>query len=275
MDLICEERESDSPFVERIWHSQGLEVGHFISMAEVECGMVVTKFRGRTFITLRGPATKATPAFCPAGAEFVGIQFKPGVFMQDLPANLVMERHDVNLPEATSTSFWLDGSAWEYPDYENADTFVDWLVNDELLAHDPLVSAVLHGQPVELSLRTLQRRFLRATGLTLNSMHQINRALFATQLLKGGTSILDTVFEAGYFDQPHLTRALRRFVGLTPAQITNPDRPERLSFLYKQNPSWLRYNTNVLRMADGFPSLYTSATVIENPQEQNSNTING
>jgi len=259
MDLICDERESDSPFVERIWHGQGIEAGDFISMAEVEYGMVVTKFRGNTFITLRGPATKATPAFCPPDAEFVGIQFKPGVFMRELPANVVMERQDITLPEASSTTFWLDGSAWEYPDYENADTFVDWLFQDDLLVYDSLVNAVLDRQPVELSLRTVQRRFLRATGLPVNTIHQINRALLATEMLKEGQSILDTVFEAGYFDQPHLTRALKRFVGLTPAQITNPNRSERLSFLYKQNPSWLGYNTNVLRMTGGLPSLSTSS----------------
>jgi hypothetical protein len=206
MDLICDERGSDSPFVERIWHSQGETAGAFISMAEIECGMVVTRYKGRTLVTLRGPATRATAAFCPADAEFIGIQFKPGVFMPDLPATLVMERRDINLPEATSTSFWLNGSAWRYPDYENADTFVDWLVRDDLLVYDPLVSAVLHGTPVALSLRTVQRRFLQTTGLTHNAIHQINRARFATSLLKCGTSILDTVYEVGYFDQPHLTR---------------------------------------------------------------------
>jgi hypothetical protein len=52
MDLVCTERESDSAYVERIWHCQGEKAGTFISMAEIECGMVVTKFRGRTFITL-------------------------------------------------------------------------------------------------------------------------------------------------------------------------------------------------------------------------------
>jgi AraC-like DNA-binding protein len=250
MDLICEERLSDAPFVERVWHSQGEQAGPFISMAEIECGMVVTKFRSQTIITLRGPATKATPAFCPPDAEFIGIQFKPGVFVRDLPAQIVMDRQDINLPDASSTSFWLDGSAWEYPNYENADTFVDWLVDEDILEYDPLVDEVLRGHLVDLSLRTVQRRFLRATGLTHNAIHQINRALFATSLLKGGASIasiLDTVFELGYFDQPHLTRALKRFIGLTPTQIMDPGRQERLSFLYKKNPPWLRYNTNVLK----------------------------
>jgi AraC-like DNA-binding protein len=83
--------------------------------------------------------------------------------------------------------------------------------------------------------------------LTHNAIYQINRALFATSLLKGGRSILDAAFESGYFDQPHLTRALKHYIGLTPAQIIDPERLERLSFLYKKNSPWLRYNTNVLK----------------------------
>src|SRR5512139_457997 len=114
MDLMCEERLSDAPLVERIWRNQAERAGPFISMAEVECGFVVTKHRRKTTIPLRGPATSATPAFCPADAEFIGIQFKPGAFIPNLPAKMAMDRHDLNLPEATGKSFWLNGSTWQY-----------------------------------------------------------------------------------------------------------------------------------------------------------------
>lgn len=247
MDLICEERLSDAPFVERIWRSRGERAGPFISIAETEWSLVVTKYRGVTGITLRGPTTSATPAFCPSDAEFFGIQFKPGAFMPNLPARVVMNRHDLNLPPASTTSFWFHGSAWQYPSYENADTFVNQLVRSELLLYDLIVGAVLQAQPVHLSLRTVQRRFLQATGLTHNTLYQISRAQHAAILLKQGVSILETMDQAGYFDQPHLTRALNNFIGLTPAQIKDQGRTERLSFLYKQNPPWLRYNTNVLK----------------------------
>jgi hypothetical protein len=109
------------------------------------------------------------------------------------------------------------------------------LVRAGLLLYDPVVGAIRQGHPVDMSLRTVQRRFLQVTGLTNNIMYQIERARHAAALLKQGVSILDTVDQAGYFDQPHLTRALRRFIGLTPAQLTDQNRPERLSFLYKKN----------------------------------------
>ena len=249
MDLMCEERESDSSYVARIWHTRGEKAGPFISIAETEWALVVTKYRGKTSITLRGPTTSATSAFCPSDAEFFGIQFKPGAFMPNLPAKVVMNRHDLNLPSASSTSFWFQGSAWQYPSYENADTFVNRLVRNGLLIYDPVVEAVLQAQPVDLSLRTVQRRFLQATGLTYNTLYQISRAQYATMLLKEGVSILETVEQAGYFDQPHLTRALKHFIGLTPAQIADQRRTERLSFLYKKNSPWLHYNTNVLKTA--------------------------
>src|SRR5438270_126041 len=55
-------------------------------------------------------------------------------------------------------------------------------------------------------------------------------------LLKQGVSILDTVEQAGYFDQPHLTRSLKYLIGQTPAQILEKSRPEQMPFLYKTTP---------------------------------------
>jgi methylphosphotriester-DNA--protein-cysteine methyltransferase len=65
----------------------------------------------------------------------------------------------------------------------------------------------------------VQYRFLHATGLTNKTIHQITRARQAYDLLWRGVSILDTVAEAGYADQPHLTKSLKRYFGQTPAQI--------------------------------------------------------
>jgi AraC-like DNA-binding protein len=233
VDLICYARPSDSPLVETVWHSQSEEAVPFISMADRHWEIVVTKHEGKTFLTVRGPETRATPAHGLIGAEFVGIQFKAGAFMPNLPTKMVMDRRDLNLPEATGKSFWLNGSVWQYPNYENADTFVDWLVRDGLLVYDPIVETVLQGQPVEMSLRTVQRRFLRTTALTHNTIYQIERARYATSLIKQGASIPDVAYQAGYFDQPHLTRSLKHYIGLTPSQIKNQNRSERLSFLYK------------------------------------------
>ena len=119
MDLICDERKSASPFVERIWRSHSGNGGAFLSMSDSHWGMVLTRYRGKTTLTIRGPETVATPAYSPADAEFIGIQFKAGVFMPYIPVGLVLNRKDLNLPEASNNSFWLNSSSWQFPDFEN------------------------------------------------------------------------------------------------------------------------------------------------------------
>ena len=189
--------------------------------------MVVTKYRGKTSFTVRGPETKATPLhYQSIGAEWLGIRFKLGTFMPYLPPGKLLDRRDANLPEATSKSFWLQGSAWEFPNFENADTFVERLVREGLLVRDPVVDAVLQGQPQKLSVRAVQYRFLQATGLTHRTIQQIERARYAMSFLQRGASISDAVYQSGYFDQAHLTRALKRFAGQTPAQIARMSKPE-------------------------------------------------
>jgi transcriptional regulator GlxA family with amidase domain len=96
-----------------------------------------------------------------------------------------------------------------------------------------VVKSVLTGSPEDVSTRTVQRRFLQATGITHNAVYQIERARQATLLLKSGLSILDTVEQAGYYDQPHLTRSLKRYIGQTPTQIQDKKEAQPLSFLYK------------------------------------------
>src|SRR5258708_33854991 len=192
-DLICDERPSDTPFVERIWSGHSERDCSVISRAESHWEMVVTKFQGKATLTLRGPETRAMPAYGPADAEFFAIQFRAGAFMPHMPAKMVMDLHNVNLPEASSKSFWLHGSVWQIPNFENADTFVNRLVRDGLLVYDPIVGPVLPGQPVKMSLRTVQRRFLEATGLTYNTVFQIKRARYPTILLKQGVSMSATI----------------------------------------------------------------------------------
>jgi AraC-like DNA-binding protein len=233
--LVFEDRPSDSPLVERVWRSRSERAGTFLSVAASHCEMALTRHRGKTFMTLRGPETRPTTAHCPADGEWLGIRFSLGTFLPHHPAATLMDRRDVNLPGVTCRSFWFQGSAWEYPDYENAETFVTRLLRAGLLARDPAVSAALRGEWQALSRRSTQRHFLRATGMTHGAYRRIERARYATRLLQRGVSILDTVHRAEYFDQAHLTRSLRRLIGETPVRIR--ERATQLSFLYKTSPA--------------------------------------
>jgi methylphosphotriester-DNA--protein-cysteine methyltransferase len=137
----------------------------------------------------------------------------------------------VTLPGATKRAFWLGGSAWEYPTFENADTFVARLAKKGILIRDRAVDAIVRGEQEPLSNRTAQRHFARATGLTRATYRKIKRARFAASLLLEGVPILDVVHLAGYCDQPHLTRSLKILVGQTPAEIARGEK--QLSYLYK------------------------------------------
>ncbi|WP_205661241.1 hypothetical protein [Amycolatopsis vastitatis] len=56
-------------------------------------------------------------------------------------------------PYTTPRSFVLQGSEWEIPTYENAETFVERLVRAGLLVRDPLVTDVVAGERPVLAVR--------------------------------------------------------------------------------------------------------------------------
>lgn len=212
------QRSSDSPLVDTIWHGIAEQDGQFTAPADGRWELIVKCEGKRTMLLVSGPTTKAVPTSFRAGTEILSIKFHLGVFMPALPMLSVLDVQSA-LPEATSCTFWLHSRAWEIPTYENADTFVSWLTRDAALTCDPLIQGVLRDEPQYWSIHTIRRRFLHATGFTQIKLRQIERARRAADLLMAGTPILDTLEATGYFDQAHLTKALRHFIGHTPGQI--------------------------------------------------------
>lgn len=228
--ITFEDRLSDSPVVERVWRSQSDRAGEFHSIAGCHWGMVVSRVRGQISLTVRGPETFATIANCPPEGEWVGVLFKLGTFMPLMRSVDLRDRKDWTLQNASSRAFWLNGSTWEFPGFDNMDTFVRRLVKRGLVRKDPVATAAIHGEPQRVTRRTEERRVLQVTGLTCGAIHQIERARNAALRLREGVPILDVVHALGFYDQAHLTRSLKRFIGQTPARISQ-DR-EQLSLLY-------------------------------------------
>lgn len=211
-------RLSDSPLVQAIYQTRSVGGGSFISNATTQWEMVITKQVGKITLSLRGPETKASPAPIPEDAEFLGIIFRHGTFMPLLPGSKLVDV-EIHLPETGRNSFQLFGESWQFPNFENVDTFVGRLLRKDLVAHDQIVDDVLHGRTQDLSLRSIQRRFLHVTGLTYKSIQQVERARQAVTLLQSGVPILDATYQTGFFDQAHLTRSLKRLYGQTPGEI--------------------------------------------------------
>ncbi len=217
MNYFYEKRVSDSPFVRDIWRAKCDGFGQFIASADESWDIILRKDK-RTAVLLDGPNSHVQVIAYGPYTEYLGISFRPGVFMHHLPGK-IMVNTTLELPQAANGSFWLEGAKWQFPDYDNAESLVDKLVKDGLLERDRVVEAAMRGESPEASPRAVQYHFLHTTGLTHSQVRQIARARQATELLRQGASILDVVHQAGYSDQPHLTKSLKRFVGQTPGQI--------------------------------------------------------
>jgi AraC-like DNA-binding protein len=211
-------RESESPYLESVTRGWTEGNGSVIRPAESHWHMVLVKYQGKTQFIVTGALPTTGVVSYTEGAEILWIKLKLGTFLPHLPARIRLDKETV-LPDAVCHSFWLGSTSWQFPNFDNVETFIDRLVRAEALACDPLVSAVLQDCPQDMAPRTVRHRFVLATGLSHTRIRQIERAQQAATLLRQGVPILDTVYQAGYFDQPHLTRALKRWVGYTPAQL--------------------------------------------------------
>lgn len=219
MQSVFEGRRSDSPYIDMLWRGHTEADYSPVCPADVRWNLLFIKTGNRIHVTAEGATTQYVPKYRAESAEFLVIKFALGVFMPHLTPDMIVDT-DAHLPQAGGNrSFWLEGSAWELPNFDNAEVFVQRLIRQGALVVEPVVDSVLKNRLPDVSSRTIRRRFIQSTGLTPKLIEQIERAQYASDLLSQGTSILDTVYEAGYADQPHLTRSLRRFYGRTPAQI--------------------------------------------------------
>jgi AraC-like DNA-binding protein len=242
MIVTLAERLADSPYVEAVSHGCTTAAGSTIRPAESNWHMVLVRQERETQFLVVGPLTTSGIVNWEGGGEILWIRFELGVFMPHLPHKNFIDAEKA-LPDASSQRFWLKGSAWQFPDYENVEPFVERLVREEILAYDPLIKTALQDQPHHLAPRTVRHRFLQATGLTQKHVRQIERAQQAAIMLKNGVSILDTVYALNYFDQPHMTRSLKQWVGYTPAQLYRSDRD---CHLLQDSLFWPEYNEDVL-----------------------------
>ena len=242
MSIIFETRDSHSPYVETVTQGYTASDGFTIHPADIHWYMVLRRLNGKVHLLVVGPHTASGGLTYGEGAELLWIKIKLGTYMPHLPAREYVDE-EMTLPGAASRSFWLKGSAREFPDFDNVETFIERLAREEVLVRDPVVEAALQDHLPEMSPRTVRHRFLQSTGLSQIHIRQYERALRAEALLGQGMSILDTVHSLGYFDQPHLTRSLKQFIGYTPAQIVQMSNPESCHFI-QDNQRSPEYNTN-------------------------------
>jgi methylphosphotriester-DNA--protein-cysteine methyltransferase len=162
----------------------------------------------------------------------LAIRFRLGTYLPQVPTVTLIDHQSVDLPMLPDDRFWFSGEAWEIPSYDNAEDLVARMARAGIIARSHATDAAIEGDRDRMGRRSVQRHFRRVTGMTFSSYRQIERARYAAGLLMDGRSVLDTTFEAGYFDQAHLTRSVKQLIGMTPARLMR-ERPQ-LSFSYKE-----------------------------------------
>lgn len=188
------------------------------SVAGARWGLVFWEQAGRPYAAITGPEARTGTAPVPEGATFTGIEFAVGTSLRAVPTPALVDR-GIELPDTTRRTFRLDGTRWETPGPDDTEALVDELVRAGILLRDPVVADVLRGHCPAVSGRTVERRFRAATGLTRGGVRQIERARAAAGMLAAGDSAADVVATLDYFDEPHLARALRLYVGRTVKQL--------------------------------------------------------
>ncbi|MDD7965753.1 helix-turn-helix domain-containing protein [Actinomycetospora lemnae] len=210
---------ADGP-VERVWVAACDEPVDFSSLASARGGLGFVRVGGVTRAHLRGPIARASTLSSPRGAEYFGADFRVGAFLPSCPPARLADHRDAVLPILPDGRVVLGGQAWEMPTPQNVDVFVRHLERVGVLVVDPLVERLWQeDRPRSVPVRTAQSRFARAVGLSRRTVRAIEQARDAARLLSGGGEIADVATAAGYYDQPHLTRSLRAFIGHTPAEI--------------------------------------------------------
>ncbi len=218
MGLRFETRRSDSIWIDTVWTSTSDQVTTMTSVAGTHWGLVFWARDGRSFAAVTGPETRTRTAPVPEDAIFTGIEFATGTTLRAVLTPALVDG-GIELPDTTARTFRLDGTRWSTPGPDDAEALVSALVRAGVVVRDPLVADVLRGHRPDVAARTVQRRFRAATGLTHGTIRQIDRARTAAGLLTAGTTAPDVVAELDYFDEPHLARALRTYIGRTAGQL--------------------------------------------------------
>jgi hypothetical protein len=226
MSFIYEEKQSSSPYVEKVWRTEDQTDGVYVASADACWDMIFIKSNeGKSKVLLCGPCFKTTLVPYSAGNKNFGIQFKPGVSFKGI---LVTDMINVTeaLPMPTADTFELLGIIFKVPTYENIDEFLAKMAENGLLSINPVIGDVLENKAVKMSARSIQRHFAMTVGMSPRRVKQIISARKAVDLLLQGKSLAEVSYELGYADLAHMIRMLKRFTGFTP--MGNKVRGERV-----------------------------------------------
>lgn len=189
-------------------------------------GLCFTRYAdGRQEATLAGPAVEARQMSLQAGEVSWGVDLHAHVTGRRPAKGDLVGKLQALPTEHVGGQWWyeLAGVRLAVPDVGQLEAAVAQLHAAGLLFSEPVTAAALAGRETGVPDRTLRRRFRAVTALRQAQVTQIERARAAFELLRAGVPLADAAGRAGYADQSHMTRELRRLTGRTPGRLVDAD----------------------------------------------------
>jgi hypothetical protein len=219
MTQIHQRRTSASPYIDIIWHTQNVGDGTYLATPDGSWDLIaMTDVNGKSQMLLTGQASKTAHIPYKAGTSSVVISFSAGAYLPHLPGGKLVDTAEL-LPNADDNHFILGGHIFAFPTFDNAETLVEELIDTGVLKNDEVVSSVVQGVPAAISKRAIQRHFVQTTGVTQKRLERIKRAQQAVKLIKQGMKPVDAAVDAGYADQPHLAKSLKKLMDSNPSDL--------------------------------------------------------
>jgi hypothetical protein len=221
MTQVHASRKPDNPYIETIWQTKNLTDGVYMATPDGSWDLIVMLGAdGRKQMMLAGQATKTQPVPYTAGSGGIVISFAPGAYLEGYDLSKIVDSGEI-LPNIDEDHFIFLGNTFAFPTFDDAEEFVDELVQLGILKNDCVVNGVLQGAPPAMSDRAKQRHFAKTTGLTQKSFEQIERAKQAVMQLQQGKKPADVAADLGYTDQAHMTKSIKKLMDTTPTDVNH------------------------------------------------------
>jgi AraC-like DNA-binding protein len=194
-------------------------------------------------ISFVGPMTMAERIEVQAGTRYVGIRFKPGTVIKHNPG-LPFALRDKTVPvPATYTNVLSTLQSRHHSNLNLLDDLEHWvmsLTREGDLIRDPEVDCLLEAvqdnpiakleslyETLNVSPRTIERRFLKMVGLTPKFFARVQRHQRAVRELSttdDAFSMAALAHHLHYADQAHFIRDFASLAGITPGEYQTEQR---------------------------------------------------
>lgn len=208
----------------------------FVLGDPVRSGRFATTF-GRDRVHLVGAMLQADHQILAGEQHHVGVTFEPAAFSSfyswdplSVAADRVVPFEIRGRPSAIDAGGALGAVARRLDRY-----FLDRLMPRTSDLHRVVADIRAHGGNVRIdallkrhamTARTLERRFAKEVGITPKELIDVTRFRHALGELErdgGRRSLMEIAWDCGYYDNAHLTREFRRFMGEAPSRVALSD----------------------------------------------------